>query len=248
MAARWGWVRRSPKAAFPGPSPRRWRGRGSGRLARPTREPGPPSGTWLALVYAAGANREPRLVAPLLPVAALLAARAAISFHRGGPSGRGRGPYGAGLAVCADRTIPGGPDRALAFNGAPQADRGWDRGALVDAVAGSDGRIAAVALEDARLNANNLSSLAAARGLDLKFVSLGYAQVSAEGALIRLKDKSCDRLVLIEGVPESELPAFLNRANAGIRAMTFSGRLKTKPLARLTLAPGVTATVLRLIW
>ena len=140
------------------------------------------------------------------------------------------------------------PDRALAFNGAPQADRGWDRGALVDAVAGSDGRIAAVALEDARLNANNLSSLAAARGLDLKFVSLGYAQVSAEGALIRLKDKSCDRLVLIEGVPESELPAFLNRANAGIRAMTFSGRLKTKPLARLTLAPGVTATVLRLIW
>lgn len=201
------------------------------------------------LVYAAGVNREPRLVAPLLPVAALLAARASVSFD--GAAGRAAAAavlLGAGLAVCADQTFRAGPSRALSFNGAPVGAPGWDRGALVDAVAASGARIAAVALEDPRLNANNLSSLAAARGLGLKFVSLGYAQTSAEAALIRLKDKSCDALVFVEGVPESELPAFLNRANSGVRAMALSGRLRTKPAARLTLAPGVTATVLRLIW
>ena len=55
-------------------------------------------------------------------------------------------------------------------------------------------------------------------------------------------------LVFVEGVPESESPAFLNRANAGIRAMAASGRLRTAPVGRVPLAPGVTATVLRLIW
>ena len=47
---------------------------------------------------------------------------------------------------------------------------------------------------------------------------------------------------------ESELPAFLNRANAGVRTMAMSGRLRTKTAARVALAPGVTAIVLRLIW
>jgi hypothetical protein len=201
------------------------------------------------LVYAAGVNREPRLIAPLLPIAALLAARASISFHRA-PARAATAALllVAGLAVCADQTFLAGPARALAFNGAPQADRGWDRGALMDAVAGSGGRIAAVAFEDARLNANNLSSLAAARGLDLKFINLGYAQTSSEAALIRIKDKSCDHLIFVDGVPESESPAFLNRANAGVRTMVASGRLRTKSVGQVVLAPGVTATVLRLIW
>ncbi|MBI2385613.1 MAG: hypothetical protein HYV14_06330 [Elusimicrobia bacterium] len=192
------------------------------------------------LVYAAGVNREPRLIAPLLPVVALLAGRAAVSFR--GAAARGAAAallLGAGLCVCAARTFRTSP---------PSADPGWDRGALVDAVAAAGGRVAAVALEDPRLNANNLASLAAMRGLELKFVSLGYAQASAEGALIRLKDKSCDTLVLVDGVPESELPAFLNKANAGVLAMTVSGKLKTKPGMNVALAPGVTATVLRLIW
>ena len=82
----------------------------------------------------------------------------------------------------------------------------------------------------------------------MRFVSLGYAQTSAEAALIRLKDKSCDLLIFVEGAPESEIPAFLNRANAGVLMMALSGRLPTKPAARVELAPGVTATVLRLIW
>lgn len=221
-------------------------------LSKRSVDPGTRAALWglsPLLVYAAGVNREPRLVAPILPVAALLAARAAVSFH--GAAARAAVAavlLATGLAVCVDQTFWAAPGRALAFNGAPTADRGWDRGALVDAVAASGGRIAAVALEDVRLNANNLSSLAAARGLDLRFVSLGYAQTSAEAALIRLKDKSCDALVLIEGVPASESPEFLNRANAGVRAMTLSGRLRAAPTARVALAPGVTATVLRLIW
>lgn len=192
------------------------------------------------LVYAAGVNREPRLIAPLLPVFALLAARAAVSFRA--PAARAAAAaalLGTGLAVCADRTL-----RA----GAPSSDTGWDRGALVDAVASSGGRVAAVVLEDGRLNANNLSSLAAARGLDLRFVSLGYAQTSAEAAVIRLKDKACDRIIFVEGVPDAELPAFLNRANAGVRAMSASGRLRTKAESRVRLAPGVSATVHSLIW
>lgn len=192
------------------------------------------------LVYAAGVNREPRLIAPLLPVAALLAGRAAVSFP--GAAARAAAAallLGAGLSVCADRTFR---------TSAPSADPGWDRGALVDAVAAAGGKVAAVALEDPRLNANNLSSLAAMRGLDLRFVSLGYAQASAEAALIRLKEKSCDTIVFVEGVPESELPAFLNRANKGIQEMTASRRLKTQPAARVALAPGVSASVLRLIW
>lgn len=192
------------------------------------------------LVYAAGVNREPRLIAPLLPVLALLAGRAAVSFDRAAIRAAATAVLlGAGLAVCADRTFRSAP---------PSADEGWDRGALVDAVAASGARIAAVALEDPRLNANNLSSLAASRRLSLKFVSLGYAQASAEGALIRLKDKSCDALVLVSGVPEAELPAFLNRANAGVRAMVESGRLRTEPATQVALAPGVSASVLRLFW
>lgn len=192
------------------------------------------------LVYAAGVNREPRLIAPLLPVLALLAGRAAVSFDRAPLRATATAVLlGAGLAVCADRTLRAAP---------PSADAGWDRGAVLDAVVASGARVAAVALEDPRLNANNLSSLAASRGLGLKFVSLGYAQASAEGALIRLKDKSCDTLVLVEGVPDAELPAFLNRANEGIREMTESRRLKTQPAARVALAPGVSASVLRLIW
>lgn len=201
------------------------------------------------LVYAAGVNREPRMVAPLLAVPALLAARAAVSFPR--PAARGFAAavlLGAGLWVCADQTFRAGPERALAYNGRPSADAGWDRGALVDAVvraAGPDA-VAAVALEHRNLNANNLSSLAAARGLPLSFVSLGYAQDSVQGALIRLKDKGASALVLVEGLPDSEAPAFLNRANDGVAAAVRSGRLPARETELVPLAPGTTARVFRL--
>ncbi|HEX4048547.1 MAG TPA: hypothetical protein VH309_11960, partial [Elusimicrobiota bacterium] len=173
------------------------------------------------IVYAAGVNHETRMIAPLLAVPALLAARAAFSFPRAASRALAAAALlGAGLWVCADQTFFAGPGRALAYNGAPSSDAGWDRGALVDAVvraAGPDA-VAAVAFEHRNLNANNLSSLAAARGLPLKFVSLGYAQDSVENALIRLKDKSASALVLVSGLPDSALPGFLNRANAGVAA------------------------------
>ena len=196
------------------------------------------------LVYAAGVNHETRMIAPLLAVPALLAARAAVSFSR--PAARALASavlLGAGLWTCADQTFRAGADRALAYNGAPTPDAGWDRGALVAAVvraAGPDA-VAAVALEHRNLNANNLSSLAAARGLPLSFVSLGYAQESVEGALIRLKDKNASALVLVDGLPASEVPAFLNKANAGIAAAVHSGRLIAREAGSVTLAPGISA-------
>jgi hypothetical protein len=201
------------------------------------------------LVYAAGVNHEIRMIAPLLPVVALLAARAAVSFSR--PAARALAAallLGSALWTCAVQTFSAGPDAALACNGAPSLDAGWDRGALVDAVVRAAGHdaVAAIALEHRLLNANNLSSLAAARGLPLKFVSLGYAQDSVEGALIRLKDKDASALVLVEGLPDAESPAFLNRANAGVAAAVRSGRLPARESETVALASGISARVFRL--
>lgn len=215
-------------------------------------DPGTRAALWALAplaVYAAGVNTDVRLPSPLLPVLALLAARAAVSFERKAQRAAAAALLlGAGLAVCADQTFGAGPERALAYNGAPSADAGWDRGALVDAAARAAGRdgVAAIALEHRFLNANNLSSLAAARGLGLRFVSLGYAQESAETALIRLKDKDARALILVDGLPESELPGFLNRANAGVAAAAASGRLPARETARVAMTAGVAARVLAL--
>lgn len=196
------------------------------------------------LVYAAGVNREPRLAAPLLPVVAAIAARAAFAFRD--PRARAAAAgllLGAGLWVCARQTFSARGESALAWNGAPESDPGWDRSALLESAAraaGADG-VAAIALEHRLLNANNMSSLAAERGLGLRFVSLGYAQRSPAAALIRLKDKDAAALVLVEGAVES--PDFLNRANAGVAQAARSGRLPARPAGRVALAPGVTAEV-----
>jgi hypothetical protein len=77
-------------------------------------------------------------------------------------------------------------------------------------------------------------------------VSLGYAQDSAEGALIRLKDKGASALVLVEGLPASETPAFLNRANEGVAAAVRTGRLPARETELVPLAAGITARVFRL--
>lgn len=201
---------------------------------------------WTAplLVFAFGVNREIRLVAPLLPAFALLAARAAMSFT----SPRTRAAAAAGLlltgtTVFARQTFIAGPGAALPWCGAPSSDSGWDRNSLVSATATDGAQVAAVSIEHPRLNANNLSSLAAARGLNLKFISLGYAQQSAEGALIRLKDKNADRLILFTGVDAKQLPAFLNRANTGVADAVSSGRLRARLRARVPLGSGVEALV-----
>ena len=199
------------------------------------------------LVFAAGVNPEPRLAAPLLPLIALLAARAAVDFDS--PRARGTAAallLGTALTVCIDQTFLAPRPRALDYNGAPSADIGWDRSALVDAVKSSGGLVAALSHESPRLNANNLSCLAASRSLPLSFISLGYAQNSVENALIRLKDKGATTLVLIEGIPNSELPDFLNRAASGITAAVASGRLRAEEYVRIAVSPGVTARVMRL--
>lgn len=219
---------------------------------RPSLDDGSKTALWgLAplAIYALGVNHEVRMVAPLLSVPMLLAAHAAVSFPR--PWARAAAAaalLGSGLWVCADQTFRAGPERAFAYNGAPSPDPGWDRGALVDSVvraAGPDA-VAALALEHRNLNANNLSSLAAERGLPLSFINLGYAQDSLEAALIRLKDKNATALVLVDGLPESELPAFLNRTNAGIAAAVGTGRLPARDSGLVQLAPSITARVFRL--
>lgn len=195
-------------------------------------------------LFASGVNQEIRFAAPALPAFALLAARAAMSFDsRRARAAAAAALLGSGTLVFVRQTFLVPPSSALPWCGAPSSDAGWDRGALVTAAAEGGAKIAALAVEHPRLNANNLASLAAARGLDLRFVSLGYAQASTEGALIRLKDKDADRLIMVSGIPEESLPAFLNRANAGVGAAVLSGRLPATLRARVPLGGGVSAAV-----
>lgn len=186
---------------------------------------------WLGvplLVVSASVNKELRFSAPALPALALAAGAAAARL-----SPRALALLAALLFV-----------EVGAMSSPPRhGDQPWDRAALLDAVErhATSGSVVAVALEHARLNANNLASLSASRGAETRFISLGYAQPSAEGALIRLKDKSADMLVFVDGAPAAEAPADLNRANAGLRRMVESGRLNARPLETVALSPGVTA-------
>ena len=195
------------------------------------------------LVFTLGVNKEIRYAAPALPAFAVAVGALA--------AGLSRRASGAAL-VAALALLPlgvfcsqtfGAPRMArLNHNGPPSADPGWERGAVVDALAAAapGGATAAVALEHRLFNANNLSSLAASRGLPLRFVNLGYAQASVEGALIRLKDKGARYLIFVDGtVPE--LPLFLNRANDALRARVSSGALPARRLAVIPIADGLTA-------
>ncbi|MEQ1918594.1 MAG: glycosyltransferase family 39 protein [Elusimicrobiota bacterium] len=197
----------------------------------------------LALFFL-GVNKEIRYSLPVLPVFAVATAGAWSRL-----SGRARTAAGAILAAAAlwvygGQTFGAPPAAPLAYNG-PTRSAGWDRGALVDALARAAGpdSVAAIALEHPAMNANTVASCAAARGLRWKTVSLGYAQPDAESALIRLKDKNADLLVLFNGVAEAELPAFLNRANAGVAAAIASGRLSARRVEEVAVWPGVTAVV-----
>jgi hypothetical protein len=195
-------------------------------------------------VFALGVNREIRYVAPVLPALCLLVARAAMSFD----TRRARAAssillLATGTFVFARETFVLSRNDALPWCGAPSSDPGWDRAALVAAAGEGGATVAAVALEHPGLNANNLASLAASRGLELRFISLGYAQTSADNALIRLKDKDADRLILIGGAPMGALPEFLNRANAGVASAVASGRLPARLRSRIAIGGGVEATV-----
>lgn len=203
---------------------------------------------WLAVPFAAfafGMNKDIRYLAPALPALAVFLGAAAATLAekgRGWVVGACAVPM---LAVLAAQTFGGAA--AMSYNGAPIRAERWDRAALIAAAAKAAPRgTFAVALEHAELNANNLSSLSAAAGSGPRFVSLGYAQRSAEGALIRLKDKGADHLIVFDGVPDAELPAFLNRANDGLRALLGTRSLPAERLSTVSLAAGVKATVYRL--
>lgn len=214
------------------------------------------AGTRLALAWAAPLllfacvrNAEQRLLAPLLPALAMLGARAVAGFHqRSARVSASALLLGVGGAVFVRETFITPAGTGLAWCGAPSREPAWDRAALLDAAAaaGGDDGVVALALEDRRLNANNLASLAAARGLPLRVISLGYAQSSAEGALIRLKDRGATALVLVDGEPASDAPDRFNRANAGVDAAVASGRLPAVLSATVPLSPGVAARVYRL--
>jgi hypothetical protein len=204
---------------------------------------------WAAplLVLALSVNHEIRFMAPTLPALALLAAHAAMSYDsRWARATAATLLIASGSIVFLRQTFLLDGPSALPWCGAPDSNPGWDRSALVAATAADGGMVAAVALEHPSLNANNLSSLAASRGLPLRFVNLGYAQTSAETALIRLKDKGADRLIIVSGVAEAELPRFLNRANEGIIRALASGRLPSRETGRVNVAPGVTAVVYKI--
>lgn len=195
-------------------------------------------------IFALSPNREIRFAAPALPALCLLTARAAMSFDsRRARAGASAALLLTGTAVFVRQTFFVPAAGALPWCGAPSPDGGWDRDSLVTAAAEGGAVVAALALEHPRLNANNLSSLAASRGLPLRFVSLGYAQTSVEGALIRLKDKDADRLILVDGIDGTGLPAFLNKANAGVAGAVASGRLPARLRARVPLGGGVDAAV-----
>jgi 4-amino-4-deoxy-L-arabinose transferase-like glycosyltransferase len=199
-------------------------------------------------LFALSANKEIRLSAPLLPALAVAGAGAwaTLSPRWRAASGAAYGLSGLALLSGLAFGVPG--VEARAFNGEGE-EAGWDRAALVRAIdtTAKDSSMIAVAIEHPRLNANNLASAAAAAGRPWRTTSLGYAQTGVEGALIRLKDKGADHLVLVAGVPSAQLPAFLNRANAGVEAAVATGRLKARETTRVMIAPGVEARILVLI-
>lgn len=205
---------------------------------------------WLAplFLFALSPNAEVRLAAPALPALALLCARAAFALKGAGPALAAAALLAAGGHAFVRETFVSRFGETMPWSGRPAPAEPFDRAALVDAAASAAGAegVAALALEHPALNANNLASLAASRGLGLRFISLGYAQGSVEGALLRLKDKDARALILVEGAPQAETPAFLNRANAGVARALSEGRLRGESAATVTLAPGVLARVYRI--
>lgn len=195
--------------------------------------------------FTVGANKDVRFLAPALPTLALMAgARVELLLRR--PRGAWLAAALAlpGLVVFAGQTF--GPASALTYSGAPGGP-GWDRRAALALLDGSDERaVVAVAYEHRHLNANNLASLAAASGRGWRFVSLGYAQPSAEGALIRLKDKGATHLLVVEGADPPDLPHFLNQANRGLSDALASGRLRASLLGRAPAAEGIVVAAYRL--
>ncbi|MFA6316066.1 MAG: glycosyltransferase family 39 protein [Elusimicrobiota bacterium] len=228
-----------------------WLKPGSWRMTEPARFLLAWAALPVILVLLAG-NRQVRYLAPVLPALAVVLGAAAAEL---GKKRAGRVLLAiltlAPLTVLSSQTLGVPSPRTMFFNGPPTADRGWDRGALIDAVAAAfpDGSVIGVGLEYGLLNANNISSLSASRGLGYGFVNLNQGNRTAEDAAIRLKDKAASGLILFEGALPADLDTaydFLNRANARVREMVASGRIPAVRLAEVSVEPGITAVLYRL--
>ncbi|MFA6030802.1 MAG: glycosyltransferase family 39 protein [Elusimicrobiota bacterium] len=199
------------------------------------------------LVVLAAVNRDIRYFAPALPAAALLiAGELDLRLPRGLP---GALVFAFLLAPPLDMFAAQTLGRSFflerspaAYNGPPAPEPLWGQERFAAWVAdhppGRTG-VVVVALEHPALNANNLSYAAAKNGWPLRFISLGYAQDSAEKALIHMRERGVDRAVFIEGLPDAEVLASLNRVNAETRALLDAGRLGFKRTDSFELYPGV---------
>ena len=198
-------------------------------------------------VFTFGVNKELRYLTPILPAAAIALGAAAASLRRRRDAVLLTALLSLTVGVFCTQTfgVPTGP--ALLFNGPPGRDPGWARGDLLSRLAElapaapGEEPVVAIAVEHPRFNANNLACLSAARDLPYRFISLGYAQPSGEGALIRLKDKNARYAVFVDGIPRDQLPEFLNRANKAVEGYVWNGRLKAKLLAEIPIHDGIQA-------
>ncbi|MBI5245390.1 MAG: glycosyltransferase family 39 protein [Elusimicrobia bacterium] len=204
---------------------------------------------WIALPLAAmllGVNKDIRFAAPILPAAALALAGEldhALARARWAPAALAAFfllPLDLYCGQSFGFSLISG-SRPLAYNGPPALREDWRQEELVAELA--DRSLVVVGVEHPALNANNLAFLAAMKGLPLRFASLGYAQDSAEKAVIRIKEKDADAVLMVEGIPGPQLPAFLNRSNAGVLALLNSGKLPFARTKTFELSPGIRATL-----
>ena len=199
-----------------------------------------------AICFMGGTNKQIRYLAPALPALAIFIGAALASWAeevRAGWLFLLLIPPG---LVFTSQTFGVPPAASLVNNGPPQAGPFWDRAAVLAAVAPAarPDSVIAVGIEHPLFNANNMACLAASRGYAFHFVNInGYAQASVENALIRLKDKDADMLVMVRGVPAQELVDLINRANAGLQQRLDAGRLPARRLAEVPLKSGITAEV-----
>lgn len=220
---------------------------------------------WLMIpffVSTFGVNKDIRFMAPALPALALLLAGALEKATRGRKTralilaaffliplnqfihqtfGTGIVPSltTGGIRLFKEQTNYSGP---------PINEGLWRQEELVDSIHGIVGAgptVVAVGLEHPYLNANNLSYFSAKKSYPIKFVSYGYAEIRIERTVARLRDKEVDWLLLVDGVPEGELPEGVRAIDPQLRALISSGILPFARTASFQLSRDISASLWR---
>ncbi|MBI3548569.1 MAG: glycosyltransferase family 39 protein [Elusimicrobia bacterium] len=202
-------------------------------------------------VFVFGRNKELRFVAPLLPAVAVALAAALDRLHLRPWKPALLAAFFAYPADAFVRATFGAsvlPHRPLAYALPPRADEDWKQRELVDWAAagmpgGGDLPVIAVALEHPKLNANNLSYFSALRGRQTRYVNLGHAQDSVQAALIRVREKGADAVLVVSGVPPESLPADFNRVNDELMRLLDGGGLEFTRARAIELGGGRSAVL-----